>query len=931
MEGMKWEVAMPRWNRLGPFSSSLFSITLGAITLVLGGCGGHCSGIVPCVIVEIQISPTNPSVALGSTQQFKVSGDYLDGFVADVSSNVTWSSSDTTIATISPVGLATALKTGSTTITATSKGTQRLTDSTTLTVTPPPTLVSVVLTPANPSVQAGNTAQFKATGTFSDGSTTDITSSATWSSSDTTLATISGSGLAMAAAIGRPRVTATSGSVSASTTLIVVTSATSAVTPRFAYVTNLGDDTLSKYTVNAATGQLRGNGYIQTGSHPNSLCLDPSGKFAYVTNNIANDVSAFVVDSISGSLTPVSGSPFATGSSPFTVIVEPSGTFAYVTNNQPPFNISAYAIDRNTGALSAVPGSPFATGASPAFVAVDPQGKFAYVTSFSSGTIWAYSIDAGSGALAPISGSPFAAGTEPETITLDPTGHFAYTINQNSNTVSAFSVDPSTGALAPLGGSPFPTGASPFHFTLDPSGKFAFVANGVSNNVSAYMVNATTGALAEVAGSPYAAGMEPAWLTVDPSGKFLYVSAELSNDVTTYGIDGTSGVLTNLRTVRARPGARAIAVSRGSAAVTYTPTFAYVANQNSNNVSMYAINATTGALTSTGAVAAGTQPVSVAVAPSGRLAYVANLCGSVSCSGNGNVSAYTIDGSTGALNTVPGSAFAAGSSPRSVAVDPSGRFAYVANSGSSDVSAYTIDSTTGALTSVAGSPFTAGTTPFSVTVDPSGRFAYVANLGSGSVSGNVSAYTIDRSTGALSPVPGSPFVAGSFPSSVAVDSSGEFAYVVNECGNIFCSLIGSVSAYTIDSSTGALSPIAASPFATGMSPRSVAVHPSSRFAYVANGSSSDVSAYTGDSSTGALTPVPASPFAAGAGPRSAAVDPSGKFAYVANQCGDFACTVNGNVSAYTIDSSTGALTPISASPFAAGAFALSVAIAGTIQ
>jgi 6-phosphogluconolactonase (cycloisomerase 2 family) len=111
---------------------------------------------------------------------------------------------------------------------------------------------------------------------------------------------------------------------------------------------------------------------------------------------------------------------------------------------------------------------------------------------------------------------------------------------------------------------------------------------------------------------------------------------------------------------------------------------------------------------------------------------------------------------------------------------------------------------------------------------------------------------------------------------VAVDSSGEFAYVVNECGNIFCSLIGSVSAYTIDSSTGALSPISASPFATGMSPRSVAVHPSSRFAYVA-------------------------------------------------------CTVNGNVSAYTIDRSTGALTPISASPFAAGAFALSVAIAGTMQ
>ncbi len=347
---------MPRRNRLRNFSFSLaFSIILVAMALVLGGCGGQCGGLVSCSIIEIQISPVNPSVAVGSKQQFKATGDYLDGTVVDLSANVTWSSSDTTIATISSGGLASALKPGLTTITATSQGTQRLTGSTMLMVmAPPPTLVSIALTPANPSVTPGNTAQFKATGTFSDASTADITSSATWSSSDTALATINSSGLAMAAAIGRPRVTAASGSISASTTLIVVTSATSAAAPRFAYVTNLSDDTLSIYTVNAATGQLRGNGYIQAGSHPNSVCLDPSGKFAYVTNNLTNNVSAFVVDPVSGALTPVPGSPFATGSFPFTAIVEPSGTFVYVTNNQPPFNISAYVIDRNTGALSAV-------------------------------------------------------------------------------------------------------------------------------------------------------------------------------------------------------------------------------------------------------------------------------------------------------------------------------------------------------------------------------------------------------------------------------------------------------------------------------------------------------------------------------------------------------------------------------------------------
>ncbi len=143
-------------------------------------------------------------------------------------------------------------------------------------------------------------------------------------------------------------------------------------------------------------------------------------------------------------------------------------------------------------------------------------------------------------------------------------------------------------------------------------------------------------------------------------------------------------------------------------------------------------------------------------------AYVAN-CGSA-CGGigPGNVSAYTIDGTTGALTEIPGSPFPARSYPTSVTVYPTGQFAYVANGGSNNVSAYTIDGTTGALTPVAGSPFPAGSLPSSVTVDPTGQFAYVANINSN----NVSAYTIDGTMGALTPLAGSPFPAGSLPQSV---------------------------------------------------------------------------------------------------------------------------------------------------------------------
>jgi DNA-binding beta-propeller fold protein YncE len=280
-------------------------------------------------------------------------------------------------------------------------------------------LVSVQVAPGNPSITSGTKQQFTATGTFNDGSKQDLTASAAWSSSNTTVATINSSGLATAVAIGRPKVTATSGSLSASTTLISV-AGPGAAAPRFAYVTNLNDDTLSIYAVNAATGQLRANGYVQTGNHPNSVCLDPSGKFAYTANDQANDVSAFNVDSATGSLTPVPGSPFAAGSTPFAVTVDPSGTFVYVTNFQSA-NISAYAIDRSTGALTPVPGSPFAAGAGgPTSVAIDPAGRFAFVAN-SSVNVPVFSIDVNTGALQPIAGSPFPTGTSGGSATIHPT------------------------------------------------------------------------------------------------------------------------------------------------------------------------------------------------------------------------------------------------------------------------------------------------------------------------------------------------------------------------------------------------------------------------------------------------------------------------------------------------------------------------------
>jgi hypothetical protein len=97
-----------------------------------------------------------------------------------------------------------------------------------------------------------------------------------------------------------------------------------------------------------------------------------------------------------------------------------------------------------------------------------------------------------------------------------------------------------------------------------------------------------------------------------------------------------------------------------------------------------------------------------------------------------------------------------------VAVNPTGKFAYVANFNGNNVSGYSIGAS-GALTPGAGSPFGAGSEPYSVAVDPTGKFAYVANYGANNVSG----YSIGAS-GALMPVTNSPFAAGTSPRSVAI-------------------------------------------------------------------------------------------------------------------------------------------------------------------
>lgn len=173
-------------------------------------------------LISIAVTPSDPSLAVGSTLQFNATGTFTGGNTYNLTQSVTWSSSKSTLASISNAagtqGLATGLAAGVTTIKAASG---KISGTSTLTVTSAPTLVSITVTPANSSVAVGSTLQFTATGNYSDGSNLNLTSLVSWSSSLTTVATISGGGLATAVASGSTTIQASYQGVNGSTLLIV--------------------------------------------------------------------------------------------------------------------------------------------------------------------------------------------------------------------------------------------------------------------------------------------------------------------------------------------------------------------------------------------------------------------------------------------------------------------------------------------------------------------------------------------------------------------------------------------------------------------------------------------------------------------------------------------------------------------------------------
>jgi 6-phosphogluconolactonase len=389
---------------------------------------------------------------------------------------------------------------------------------------------------------------------------------------------------------------------------------------------------------------------------------------------------------------------------------------------------------------------------------------------------------------------------------------------------------------------------------------------------------------------------------------YLFVTSNNANSttcqgqITSYHVNSYSGALTEVT------GSPYCSQGSNPVAEVATPNqqFLYVANRTSNNIAEFSIGTNGQLAAGKTYTTPGSEPAALAINSTGTLLFVVDFYQagySDASPGPGALVVYPIN-SDGSLGTP----VASGSNsytalqcfPSGVAVTPNNDYVYVTNTNSyvvtttapttstapatpstcpsgGTISGFSVASS-GAVAAISGSPFLAGTTPTGIAIDPTSRFLYATD----SVQNELIAYDI-QAAGVLYPLPNGPFQAGTFPVNVVVDPRGEYIYVTDYNTS-------SISEFTLTQSTGTPSQGAAATFSTNApSPTCILVDPGiGRYVYTSDFSGSYVTGAELNPNTGALSGTQDSPYPANGAPTCVAAVPHGNHAtqYVPSTSGN---------------------------------------------
>ena len=334
----------------------------------------------------------------------------------------------------------------------------------------------------------------------------------------------------------------------------------------------------------------------------------------------------------------------------------PGNAFVF-TANAGGNNISGFS-NNSTGSLTAVPGSPFASPGEPFGLAATPNNAFLYVSSLLNAQVTGFSINPTTGTLTPLACPVATTGSQPLKIAINPAGTLLYTANQ-AGSVSGFVVSTTTGCLTAI--STTATDSVARGLTIDGSGQFLYVVTG-GGGIDLFTIN-TNGTLTRqvIGGFDSTTGTMLAVKAVPNLNVLIASDGGSTNNLRTFLINTTTGALTPIIvTVAGSSPANPSAIAVNLPASSTTPPF-YVANTASNNLTANSIaaDATIGASSLT--VVAATGPIDLAVDPTGRFLYVAN-------NGASTVSAFNANITASNVNSVFISAVGTGAAPESIVV-----------------------------------------------------------------------------------------------------------------------------------------------------------------------------------------------------------------------------------------------------------------------
>jgi 6-phosphogluconolactonase len=348
----------------------------------------------------------------------------------------------------------------------------------------------------------------------------------------------------------------------------------------------------------------------------------------FVPNQNSGTVSGYTVNSSTGVLTEVSGSPFADGfgaSTPNRAAVTPDHRFLYISNGDA--TVFGYKINPDstlTAIFTPAIAVPNASG-----IAVDSTGNYLYVAQrppAADGAVSGFRINQTTGDLTTLAGSPFSLGAGNRGAqSMAASGNFLYVVLGVNNAVEAMTITPATGALAPAGTPtslpfsdilPGPVNVTaPFDVKIDGANHLYvtdagyFAAAGSVAGLAAFTINTGTGALTPTSTPTYATGRNPFGVGIDPTGRFLYVAnntGDGAGSVSAFTIAGNG----NLTAIAGSP--FTTGVGNGPAGVAADPSgnFLYVTNDASNTVSGFRIaqSGTLGSLSFIAATGTGLRP-----------------------------------------------------------------------------------------------------------------------------------------------------------------------------------------------------------------------------------------------------------------------------------------------------------------------------------